>query len=980
MACHPGSHLGITLGNMLSINVLGGLYVTAGQRPVAGAASQPRRLAALAMLVVAGERGVSREQLRSHLWPDADEERSRHAMTQALYALRRDLGVEEPFLGQQEVRLNRDVIDSDYARFHEALRAKQPERAVELCRGPFLDGFYLPHAEEFGRWAEEQRDAIGHEYTRALEAAAERAAARHDLPGAVGYLKRRAGQDPLNPRVAVRLMEAYAAAGDVAAALQHARVHEQLMRQELQLPVDASVTALVERLRRNPPPPMPLPAAQTPPAAAQLPMAVQTAAASLDADGHAASKVGGRWLGGVAALGVLAVAVAATVVVTRRHPPPSASGEVIVAIGEIADYSGSQPGGLGPALQDMLATNLGRGTGYRVISHARMLELIQQLGGTGDSGPVVSQAARQAGAEELIDGSLYAVAPNRYRLDLRRMDLQHGTMIRSYRVEGPDLFALADSGTASLARELSGIGPIGSLAAASTSSVAAYQAYEEGLATYLEGDIPRAERLLGRALELDSLFPQAAFYYALATSSASQSESMDRLRRAVRLSSRASDRERLIIAAQWQGNNSSPALAAVADTLMVRYPEEVEGYIWAADAADLVGDYARSVTLARRVLAMDSLGVKRAEREPCHICTAYYILAYSYTGMDSIARMHATVREWVRHQPGRAEAWRAMANTYAYEGKEDSARRALRVADSLDPSSVGAQKNRGGLYNLLAILERYRELESLLRADLEERPSDYRTGARWDLAVIFRQQGRLREALPMARAHRMGIPERLLPGAAPYHALLEGQVLLELERYRAAAALFDSIAVGQSGDLEPSARAREHIWAWVHEADALAQVGDTARLRFLADTMERLGRLVAHARDRVLHAHVRGLLARVQGRDEAAASWFRRAITSPVLGYTRTNYELGGAYLRLHRPADAIPILRSATLSGTDGSSLYITLTEVEERLAQAFDSAGQADSAVVYYRRALKAWEDADPQFAARRGAMVKAVERLKG
>ena len=46
--------------------------------------------------------------------------------------------------------------------------------------------------------------------------------------------------------------------------------------------------------------------------------------------------------------------------------------------------------------------------------------------------------------------------------------------------------------------------------------------------------------------------------------------------------------------------------------------------------------------------------LQRVEREPCHVCTAFLILAYSYTGMDSVARMHATVRDWVRRQPGRA--------------------------------------------------------------------------------------------------------------------------------------------------------------------------------------------------------------------------------------------------------------------------------------------------------------------------------------
>ncbi|HEX5632211.1 MAG TPA: hypothetical protein VFX50_03250, partial [Gemmatimonadales bacterium] len=206
------------------------------------------------------------------------------------------------------------------------------------------------------------------------------------------------------------------------------------------------------------------------------------------------------------------------------------------------------------------------------------------------------------------------------------------------------------------------------------------------------------------------------------------------------------------------------------------------------------------------------------------------------------------------------------------------------------------------------------------------------------------------------------------------------QVLFEMGQYAAAAALFDSIARGQARETDPSLRARDQGWAWVHEADARAALGDTARLRFLADTMEVLGRSVAHARDRRLHAHVRGLLARVQGRDEEAVRWFRHAIVSPVLGFTRSNYEEAGALLRLGRPAEAIPPLRSALHGGTDGSTLYITRTELQARLAQAFDAAGQADSARYYYAKVLRLWKDADPQFAARRDTMRLALERGAG
>jgi tetratricopeptide (TPR) repeat protein len=659
----------------------------------------------------------------------------------------------------------------------------------------------------------------------------------------------------------------------------------------------------------------------------------------------------------------------------RRPPPPAESGRPVIAVGLIADYSGKQPGGLGQPLADMLATNLARGPGVRVISSVRMLELIRQLGGASDSIGTVSAAARQAGAAELIDGSLYAIAPNRYRLDLRRVDLASGAVIRAYRVEGGDLFALADSGTTGLVPDLGGAPPAGSLTEASTPSVRAYQAYEEGLRRFYDGDVARAERLFGQALELDPGFAQAAFYYARATTSGSRSETLDRMRRAVDLSRHASDRERLVIQAEWAVQNTSPALVAIADTLMIRFPEELDGYYYAAQGAVLLGNYLQAEAPFRRILELDSLGFNNPGGRRCRVCEAYAGLGFIYFAIDSQARQGAIVREWVRRQPAAAEAWRMMAGMYVQEHQPDSALTALRIADSLEPTNPF---NRRYLISIRSTAEAYPEVEQLLRTEVEAAPVIYRSQAKWDLSVILRQMGRLQEALPLAHQYRIEIKERLLPGAAPYNALLEGQILFEKGEYRAAAALFDSIAVGQGGSIDPSLRSRDRIWAWVHEADALAELGDTTRLRFLADSMEIMGRGVAQARDQKLHAHVRGLLARMQGRDGEAADWFRRAIVSPVLGFTRSNYELAGVYLRTHRPAEAAGTLQSAIRGGTVGGNLYITRTELEARLAEAFDSAGQADSALLYYRKVLRAWERADRQFWPRRDSIALATERL--
>ncbi|HEX2451499.1 MAG TPA: BTAD domain-containing putative transcriptional regulator [Gemmatimonadales bacterium] len=260
---------------MLYLQTFGRLAVTAEGQPLAGAASQPRRLALLAMLACAGERGLTREKLLAFFWPDADEERGRRGLSQAVYALRQDLGNEEVIVGSKDLRINSDVLRSDVAEFGAAGSGGQWERAAALYAGPFLDGFHLPSAPEFERWAEEQRAGFAREYTEALERLARAATGRGEHLASVGWWRKLAGQDPLNARVATGLMQALVAAGDRNGALQHARIYEALVEQELNLPPDRDVVALAERIRTEPAPP----AAQPPPTPAPLRPATEPAAA-----------------------------------------------------------------------------------------------------------------------------------------------------------------------------------------------------------------------------------------------------------------------------------------------------------------------------------------------------------------------------------------------------------------------------------------------------------------------------------------------------------------------------------------------------------------------------------------------------------------------------------------------------------------------------------------------------------------------------
>ena len=235
---------------MFRLRTFGGLTLEQDGVPHTGPATQRRRLALLALLAAA-DAGVSRERLMSHLWPESDAARARHSLDDALSAIRRDLRSDALFLGVATLRLNPEVLASDLAEHAAALRAGDPERAVTLYTGPFLDGFAVPDAADFERWMEAERGRRALEHARLLDALADAAAGRGDRDAGLGWRRARVAADPLDTPATLRLLTALADAGNPAEALRLARVHELLVQQELETTPGPEWAAAVERLRGN---------------------------------------------------------------------------------------------------------------------------------------------------------------------------------------------------------------------------------------------------------------------------------------------------------------------------------------------------------------------------------------------------------------------------------------------------------------------------------------------------------------------------------------------------------------------------------------------------------------------------------------------------------------------------------------------------------------------------------------------------------
>jgi len=233
---------------MLRLRAFGGLTLRLDGVPITGQVTQRRQMALLALLAVSGDEGMSRDKLLAYLWPEKGTDASRHILNQLLYSQRQHAGDAGLFLGRKTLRLNPVLIESDVQAFGAAFAAGEPERAVAQYRGAFLDGFFLPDAEEFESWVEQQRQRFARRCAKALEGLGRTASAAGDFPAAVQWLQRLQEIDPLDTGAVVGLAEALVRSGDRPAALRALRGHQELVRKQLEVEPDPVVSRLVESL------------------------------------------------------------------------------------------------------------------------------------------------------------------------------------------------------------------------------------------------------------------------------------------------------------------------------------------------------------------------------------------------------------------------------------------------------------------------------------------------------------------------------------------------------------------------------------------------------------------------------------------------------------------------------------------------------------------------------------------------------------
>ena len=527
---------------MLYLRTFGGLSLENGGRPIVGAAGQRGRLAILAVLASAGQRGVSRDVLLALFWPEKDTENARGALRHGLYKLRQDVGERELTLGTSELKLNPAVVSSDVQDFDAALRSGEFERAVAMYVGPLLQGIHLHDAPDFERWADQERQRRAEQFRSALEELASTAEARADFRVAVDIRKRIAASDPLSATAAVALMRALTMAGDRTAALEFANAHERAVRAELDAAPDPAVVALVHDLRnggahdpaprsaaslrtKSPAPPPPvldrpndsMDSSGRRLAAPQEPPPVAEARKS----GVALRRV---WIAAAASAGAVVLVMATAVIRTgrpelfagpesreSRKPVPSITGIAVQPFDNLSPHSPHSyfAGGL----HSELLTQLSKVRGLTVIRSSAV------VGGRDADARALGNRAADLGVGSLVEASVQVLG-DRLRVNVRLINATTGAQIWSegYDETIDDAFKIQSD----LARRIvSAVGAVLTgdesrvLAAIPTAHPEAYRLYLQGRDYWTRGqnrsraDMQIAEESFERALALDSGFALA---------------------------------------------------------------------------------------------------------------------------------------------------------------------------------------------------------------------------------------------------------------------------------------------------------------------------------------------------------------------------------------------------------------------------------------------------------------------------------------
>jgi len=246
----------------LSISLLGPIQVTLDGQPITGFKSNKVR-ALLAYLAMEAHKPHRRETLAGLLWPDWPEREALGNLRYTLSDLRRSIGdrtADPPFLiiSRDSIQFN---LASDHwfdvAAFLESVGVEksQPdfieehEKAADLYRGSFLEGFSVDDSPAFDEWALLTRERLARQALTSLHALADSYEDQGEYEKVQSLAWRMLELEPWDEAAHQQLMCVMALSGQRSAALAQYESCRRLLKEELGVDPSDETKKLYEQIR-----------------------------------------------------------------------------------------------------------------------------------------------------------------------------------------------------------------------------------------------------------------------------------------------------------------------------------------------------------------------------------------------------------------------------------------------------------------------------------------------------------------------------------------------------------------------------------------------------------------------------------------------------------------------------------------------------------------------------------------------------------
>lgn len=232
----------------IEIHCLGTFEIRRDGAPLQPARKAPQRvLELLKALVAFGPSGADADELAAMLWPQAEGDAGRQALTVTVHRLRRLLGFEQSILAVEgRIALDPDWCWVDAFAFERiadtgATASHHAARLLELYRGPFL-------AQSERGWMLPARERLRSKFLRRLEACAVASMDAGRLEEATDLFRRGIESDPLAESLYRALARCLARQGRIAEALDVYRRCREMLSVVLGVRPAAQTQALHEEL------------------------------------------------------------------------------------------------------------------------------------------------------------------------------------------------------------------------------------------------------------------------------------------------------------------------------------------------------------------------------------------------------------------------------------------------------------------------------------------------------------------------------------------------------------------------------------------------------------------------------------------------------------------------------------------------------------------------------------------------------------